>query len=139
MEIDITEFYNNADTREYSNSVANSGMANIGEITWNNAQKTKYSFINVKNSNPFLAYLWECGMGDDIFKSTVHEANALFIQCISSDIQERKELYSSWEEYQEASENGQVSGNLFEADGKIYISLDTSMYEGKTLQEIRTL
>ncbi len=135
MEIDITEFYNNADIKEYSNSIASSGLQNIGKITWNNAQKTKYSFITDSNRKGFLGYMMECGM-ENVFKMDVQKANALFIQYISGDIQERKELCDSWPEYQKASEDSQVSGNLLEIDGKIYYSLDTSMYENKTVQEI---
>lgn len=127
MEIEITEFYNNADTRLYSNSVANSGSANIGVITWNNAQQTEYHFITEETRKGFLGYMEDCGM-EDISEMSIQEANALFIQYLSGDIQER-EMYDSWEDYQTATKEGQASGNLFEADGKIYYALDTSMHE----------
>ena len=122
MEIDITEFYNNVETRLYSNSIANSGLVNIGEITWDRAKQAKYLFIIKENFLEFLGYMNSCGM-DNALTLNVKEANGLFIQYISSEIQERK-MFKSWPEYHK-----EVSGSLFKSNKKIYICIDTSMYK----------
>lgn len=122
MEIDITDFYNNADTRQFSNSIANSGQANIGRITWENAQKSDYIFIDTEEKRAaLLKHLEDAGM-EDVWKHDMRDANALFIQLVSGDIQEKGD--ATWTEYQKESENGQVSGRLFEGvDRRIYYSL----------------
>lgn len=89
MEINITDFVKNANTETYCNSIVNSGLKNIGEITWNNAKtETKYSYVTEDNKNKFIAYFDEFGCWDDLEIWSISELNGLFIQFISGDLQE---------------------------------------------------
>ncbi len=94
MEIDITEFYYKEETLKYSNSIANSGLSNIGTITWGNAlvvaKSPEYQFINEDNKEIARQYFTNLGMGD-LENSTAIELNATFIQWISSEINEESD------------------------------------------------
>ena len=128
MEIDITNFFNNATTTDFSDSIANSGFPNIGEIIWKNARiaEDDFSFVNKENIEKFIDFFesfgaWEREELEDMDRNGI---NALFIQYISGDISEYKELCGNWDEYQKASEQGQVSGCIFPSKGKIYFLVD---------------
>jgi len=117
MEIDITSFYEKEDTTEFSNSIANSGLKDIGEITWQKSQNTSYEFVTDENKKEFVSYFKEFGAWDDLEEWSIEKLNTLFIQTISGDINEIK-AFDSWEEYQESK---QVSHNIFKSDhNKIY-------------------
>ena len=118
-EIKITDFVNNADTRVYSNSIANSGMQDIGKVTWNNAKKSEFSFINKSNKQDCIDFFKEYGAWDDLDKWPIKELNALFIQMVSGDLNEM-DAFDSYEEY-EASE--QVSHNIFKSGDDWYFGL----------------
>lgn len=119
MEKDITNFYHSQNTRVYSDSIANSGSHDIGVTTWNNALITDWKFITTEEERLIvLNHVKNMGM-DDVDKMDINEANALFIQLVSGDIQEKDDM--TWEEYQQSD---QVSGSLFETDGKIYYFID---------------
>ena len=120
-EIDVTDFYNNEDPLNYSNSIANSGLQNISEITWNNAKKSPHNFVNKKNRQTFIDYFKEFGAWDDLAEWGNNELNALFIQEISQYINEKK-CFDTWEEYERSE---QVLHNLFyvESEKKIYFTL----------------
>jgi hypothetical protein len=121
MEIDITEFYNTADTRQFCNSIANSGDLNIGEKTFSNAlQATLYAYILPKEATEiFREFISDMGMSDTD-NLNKDELTAVFIQLISGDIQEKGK--STWDEYQK---DEQVAGRLFENDGNIHYYIGT--------------
>ncbi len=124
MEIKITEFYNNANTLDYSNSIADSGLNDIGTITWDNAKKSNYVFrLTLADRKAFLTYLENAGM-ENAFENTMNETRALLIQMISGDIQEKEAVCSTWNEYNELSEAGRVSGRLCNRDNDIYYIID---------------
>ena len=123
MEINITQFYNDANPATYSASVAELGD-NAGRITWDNALGAPVLLDTPDKLGAMRA--WAIGMGawESAWVNAWNdvELNALFIQRVSGDIREMDGM--SWEEYQELSEAGQVSGALFEADGQIYYTLE---------------
>jgi hypothetical protein len=128
MEINITQFYNDANPATYSASVAELGN-NAGRITWNNAvQRSALGSMLLDTPDKLEAMrAWARSGGgwDDaeIAAWSDVELNALFIQFASGDIREKGGM--SWEEYQTASDAGQASGALFEGiDGEIYYSLE---------------
>lgn len=125
MELDITEFFNEARAADYSASVAEIGE-HAGEITWNRA------IVAARRWNPldtpdkqaaFRAHVRGFGAWNDaeIEGFSPVELNALLIQLIAGDIREaRLDSGTTWEEY-EAGEN---AGSLFMGtDGRIYYSL----------------
>ena len=114
LEIDITEFVNNEDTTEYCNSIANSGLTNIGQITWNNAKNCNFQFVTEENKNEFLNYFLEFGAWEIEELNSIDMLNSLFIQYISGDIQSFK-----WEEENGIPENERES-NIFISDNRFY-------------------
>ena len=122
MELDITEFYNNAEPTYYYDSVANSGLKNIGQITWERAkQETVYNFVTDGTREALQAYM--TSLDDDWSGLSDDELNALTIQLIASEIKEKKGM--TWDEYERAIKEGLISGLLFRTDyGRIYIDID---------------
>lgn len=125
MEINITKFYNEACARDYSASVVEIGD-NAGASTWQAACEDAPDYNLLDNADKLDAMrAWVIGTGawsaKEVDNMADNELNALFIQLISGDIREKEGLGLNWEEYQEASEQGQVSGCLFQGtDNEIY-------------------
>ncbi len=110
MDIEITNFYKQAETEKYFNSIANSGKQNIGEITYNNALNSHYKFVTVANIKAIRDYLNDIGFSE-AYDLDPKEINAVFIQLISGEIQEEPRI--------------EFSDRMFcDDDGKVYYSLD---------------
>lgn len=133
MEINITKFYNEACARDYSASVAEIGN-NAGADTWRAAcdDAPYYNLLdNADKLDAMRKWAIETGAWNakEVSNMSTNELNALFIQLISSDIREMQKLDGvgmNWDEYQEASERGVVSGALFVGiDGEIYYYLES--------------
>jgi hypothetical protein len=129
MEINISRFYNFADASAYSASRAEIGE-NAGAITWDNAINSHFTLLdNEEKLDAMRTWAKSSGGWDDdeIAAWTDDELNALFIQLVSGDIREMREMDGhglTWAEYQERAEAGQVSGALFKGtDGRIYYYL----------------
>lgn len=125
MELDITEFFNEARPADYSASVAELG-AHAGEITWNRAlvAARRWNLLDTPDKQAaFRAHVRGFGAWSDaeIEGFSLVELNALLIQLIAGDIREaRLDNRTTWAEY-EASGNG---GALFQGtDGRVYYSL----------------
>jgi len=116
MEIEITQFISKEEPKNYSNSIHNSGLQNIGEITWDNAKKANHSFVTKDNRQIFIDYFNEFGAWDDLDQWPLIELNALFVQMISGDIQEM-ESYDSFEEYEKSD---QTSSSIFKTTDNKY-------------------
>ena len=119
MEINITQFYNDAYPSTYSASQAELGP-DAGRITWANAQECAPLLKTPEELEAMRAWVkstgaWPEGLPDS-------ELNPLFVQLVGSEMREKGEL--SWVEYYELAEAGQVSGALFEADGQVYYILE---------------
>ena len=132
MEIDITDFVRNAQTHDFSASVAELG-SNAGRITWNNALREAETtrFIDSESRDKFEAWVREFGAWDasEIADWSLEECNALLIQYISGDLNELESLcYSDtdefcidWDKARELSEQGTIGGHIFKGDdGLVY-------------------
>ncbi len=110
MDIEITNFYKQAETEKYFNSIANSGKQNIGEITYNNALNSHYKFVTVANIQAIRRHLDDFGFSE-AYNLKPNEINAVFIQLIAGDIQEEPRI--------------EFSDQMFcDDDNKVYYSLD---------------
>lgn len=134
MEIKITNLFDGVSNPPalYSNSIANSGCQNIGQITWNNAKANASSFIGEDTREEFEDWVKRFGAWEDeeIAAWSLNECNALLLQFIASEWREIDDLYSNeygeinWEEVEVAVKDGQCSGNIFHGiDGEIYFSM----------------
>ena len=92
MEIDITNFFNNAEPFDFSASVAERGE-NAGRDTWNNAKREGAAsplLTTPEQLDALRSYVKGFGAWDDdeIAAWDDAECNALFIQLISGDMRE---------------------------------------------------
>ena len=126
MELNITRFYHHANTLHYQNSIAKSGLLNIGEITWNRAKRdsVKYPFATKENRDRLINWLADFGAWarEEMVEWTLMELKALMIQFVASWIQDKGER--TWKEYEKASEKGEIGGELFEYNGEVFASID---------------
>lgn len=124
MEINITEFCNFANPFEYSASVAELGNY-AGKITWNNAKAADFFLLDTEDKqNAMREWVKSSGgwNNEECAGFNINELNALFIQLISGDIREKGD--DSWEDYEQQSNKGIVSGCLFKGiDDNIYYYL----------------
>jgi hypothetical protein len=129
MEINVTKFVQSMDerplgSRTFFASVAELGPS-AGKFTWANAkaQAEEAPFLTTEaHLTEARAYFREFGAWskEELAAMDAIELNALLIQEITAQVRETG-LYPLGEEYEKASEAGQVSGNLYLADdGEIY-------------------
>ena len=139
MEIDITDFFNEADPAEYSASRAELGV-NAGKITWAAAKERAAVPPQLLDTEDKLDALRDHVKGfgawsrEEIAAWDAVECNALFIQMVSGDMREG-DLHSEmtatdWKRYQKRSERGEVAGRIFRGDipgnegfGRVYYYL----------------
>lgn len=135
MEINITRFFHDADPSEYSASIAETGLKDIGKRTWNAAKETGAETPLLTTPEEIAAlrlYVKDFGAWseEEIAAWDDAECNALFIQLVSGDMRDAdlgkgEELTADdWAAYEERAHKGQCAGNIFRADnGEIYYSL----------------
>lgn len=117
MELDITDFYNNAAPSDYSASRMELGD-NAGEITWARAceDEPDYNLLDTdEKRESFREHIRGFGSWseDEIRVWSNTELNALCIQLISGDIRESSETVDL--------EAGQSYERIFKSDnGRIY-------------------
>lgn len=128
MELDITEFFNNAAQMDYSASAMEFGQ-DAGTITWRHACEDSPDYMMLdtdEKREEFRRYAKGFGAWteEEIAAWSDIELNALCIQMISGDIREAGLMADSddtdWQEY-EKGENAHTLGRA--ADGKIYYSI----------------
>ena len=130
MEINITEFFNDAEPSHYAASCMELGD-DAGAITWQNALEAADDFMLIDDDEKREALrehirafgAWE---DDEIANGDHAELNALFIQMVSGDIRETGVDVDSWDwgAYEQASRNGQIGSTLFpDDDGNVYYIL----------------
>ena len=127
MELDITCMLDER-LKDYSDSIANSGLRNIAKVTWNNALKSDISFVTNESIKEVREYLSTFGAWSlqELNEFTLNEVNALVIQLVSGDLQEyleakqgSKQEFEEWEErfggrvYECDVEDYELYGNLF--------------------------
>lgn len=126
MELDITDFFNNAAPMDYSASVAEIGR-NAGADTWSAAIEDSggYPLLQTEEQREaFRAFVKSSGgwTEDEIAAWTDTELNALCIQWVSGDMRENDlspgTTDNDWAKY-EANEN--TGHSIFRGDnGRVY-------------------
>lgn len=132
MELNITEFFNNAAPKDYSASVAEIGQ-NAGAYTWRAAvdDAPDYNFLDTdEKREEFRRYVKGFGAWNEseIAAWSDVELNALLIQMIAGDMREVPGMSGpadwDWAKYQELAEEGTISGRMFggpmSTDGQVY-------------------
>ncbi len=132
MELNITEFFNNAAPKDYSASVAEIGN-NAGAATWQAAcdDAPDYNFLDTdEKRETFRTYVKGFGAWSEaeIAAWSDVELNALLIQFISGDIREVPDMNDAsdwdWELYQQYAEEGVIGGRMYggpmSTDGQVY-------------------
>lgn len=132
MEIDITDFFNNADAFQFSHSIAEGGKT-AGLDTWNAAKREGDESPLLKTEDEistFRRYVRDFGAwsAEEIAAWDATECNALFIQLISGDMREsgldNEPDDAAWAEYERRSEEGNCPSNIFRSADHIYYCLD---------------
>lgn len=92
MEIDVTQYVTEIDCEQFSSSIAESGLQNIGEITWNNALRhvAVKGLVTPEQQTDLRDWIREFGAWDDaeIAAMSDQETNALLLQFVASAIRE---------------------------------------------------
>ena len=130
MEIDITDFFNDAEPSDFSASRMEKGD-NAGAETWAAAKQEGEASPLLKTPdeiNALRSYVKDFGAWSDeeIAAWDSVECNALFIQLVSGDIRETGMFAGEsfdWEEYERGAESGNWGGNLFRSADRVYYSL----------------
>lgn len=97
MEVDITRFVraNRGDMDRYSDSIARSGLSNIGSITWRNACEAMASEADwlCSDLDALRDHFREYGAWDreELAGMSGAELNALLVQFIADDWQQRED------------------------------------------------
>ena len=136
MDINITRFFETAETHDFSNSVANTGLTDIGKITWLNAkdEAQRTPLLTTEDELDAMRAFARASGGwdqDEVAAWSADEVNALFIQWISGDMNEMGDLFTDddgeidWEAVEEAQQQGRIASNIYRADdGSIWFTLD---------------
>jgi hypothetical protein len=127
MQINI-DVMRNENSRKYSDSIANSRLENIGQITWNRAKQAVILLDTPEKINAFKEWVKPFGgwAQDELDKMTAQELNALLVQFISGDIQEigASCLDDIDVQVMEAEQQaGQVASYLYYQDGSWFYDL----------------
>lgn len=133
MQINITSFFKECSSMDYSASVAEIG-ANAGHTTWTNAceDSADYLILNSEEKlDAFRAWLkpWGAWNEEEISAFSDIELNALLLQWIAGDMRESgldiDQSDNGWQEYETLSSNGQCQSNLFrDENGNVFFSLE---------------
>ena len=131
MEINITRFFKEANSHDYSKSIATDGP-NAGPNAWGAAVSAfeKYPLINSNKKRTALRkHLAKFGAWEDFEINAWGNAelNAMFLQLVSMDMNEAGLDIGApdWVQYESDSEAGRISGAMFVADdGDIYYGFE---------------
>lgn len=133
MEIDITEFFNEADAYDYASSRAERGE-NAGRETWQNAlgEAARKPLLSTEEELDVLRdYMRGFGAwsADEVNGWSADECNALFIQYISGNIRELESLCMGddgkidWDEAEKLAREGTIAGNIYRSGDHIFFYL----------------
>ena len=117
MEIDVTKYVHDYDCSQFSDSIANSGLQNIGEITWRNAcaEAGENPLVASEQQDELRDWIREFGAwtSEEIANMSDQETNALLLQFIAGDIREMEDHFPDLESYEQACQDGITSGRLY--------------------------
>lgn len=131
MEINITQFFNEAPHSDYSASQLELGR-DAGMITWSNACADSNEYLLLKTPEVLAcARQFLAGFGawsnEELEAMSDLALNALLIQLIAGDIRDAQSVGASdwdWDEYEELALDGLVSARLFCSDeGEIFYGI----------------
>ena len=132
MELNISRFFKEAASTDYSASVAEIGR-NAGPDTWRAACDDSGDYMMLDDEDKreaFRKHVREFGAwsDDEIAAWSDVELNALLIQMIAGDIREAglDQLDPDWDEYEAGCREGIYSFRLFVGDdGEVYYYIGT--------------
>jgi hypothetical protein len=129
MELDITQFFNNAAPMDYSASRMEIGD-NAGQDTWRaaNDDSDDYPLLQTdEQREAFRSFVKDSGgwTEEEIAAWSDTELNALCIQWVSGDMREGElkpgMSEDEWKEYERLAERGTISSRISRGDnGRIY-------------------
>ena len=132
MDLDITQFFTEADAQDYSASRAELGD-NAGTITWNAAKRAAGEWLwplldTDDKRDAFRAHVKGFGAWDEteIAAWSNEELNALLYQMIAGDMREGglNTFKPDWATYEDDAARGTVAGRIFRGtDGRVYYYL----------------
>jgi len=123
MEVNVTAVMTH-NLADYSNSVARSGLANIGQVTWQNAveaiEALDAPLVPSEGQEELRSWISEFGAWDDeeIEAMSDAETSALLLQMVAGDGQE----------YLEAEAEGRLEEWYSDCGGRLYKGDDGSWY-----------
>lgn len=127
MELDITHMINDSENMCMLSGSVNELGNSAAKLTWSNSivYSTHHPLLIDRDAiNEAKRYFETFGAWskEELTEMSDTEIQALTIQCVAGDIREMEGY--TFEEYQKASENGQVSGRITKGDnGKFYYYL----------------
>ena len=120
MEIDVTRYVEGVDCSLFASSVWESGLQNIGAITWQNALRHVdcEGFLAPEEVAEVRDWLLDLGAwdSDEVAAMSDLEVNALLLQFVAGDVREMEAFGETPEEYEQALIDGTVSGRLYRSD-----------------------
>lgn len=127
MEIEITKMVEDSNTMPTLSGSAMELGDNAGAITWNNclSYAKEHPILKIEQIQNAKNYFKSFGAWskEEIEKWSELEVQALTIQFIAGNIREL-EKFETFEDYLKASNDGQVSGDIFKHENKYYSYLD---------------
>jgi len=96
------------DLRRYSDSVGRSGLQNIGDVTWRNAQEAMAESVLCDDADALVDYFEDYGAWprEELEAMSLQDLNALLLQFVAGDAQEYLEALAQGEEaFREYDEN----------------------------------
>lgn len=124
MQLDITDFFNDAEPMDYAASRMEIGQ-DAGEVTWRAAMNdsARWPLIDTdEKREAWRRYLRSMGAWDarEIRAFSDTELNALCIQFVAGDIRasglKPGDSLGAWEEYHARVLDGSVTGNMYAGD-----------------------
>ena len=124
MEIDITHL-EHEETTQWSDSIANSGLQNIGQVTWRNAVETatERPLVTPEQQAELRYWLLDFGAWDEAEIAAMgdDETNAMLLQFIAGDLKEYLE-HEGTEDFELWVSEGWAGRVSRSEDGRLFFS-----------------
>jgi hypothetical protein len=127
LEFCLSAFLANERMEDFQDSVANSGLENIGQITWENAKNAavRYTVVTDETRDRLIDWLDEFGAWDreDMEEWPDVELAGLMLQFFAGWLIELQQA-DSIQAYERDQKEGQVDEYLYLNGGQVFASLD---------------